>query len=151
MQNDSAGQKPTHTIRNAALSIALAGVLIFLILFVKQVLSIRNEILSGTYDFERYGEDISGSGGANIDQSRTFDVATQDDPSLGPPDAAVTIVEFGDFECPFCLKAFPIIRSLAQAFKDDVRLVYRDFPLDSIHPTARVAALAGYCAHAQGL
>ncbi len=133
------------------LLLALAGVLIYVALFAVQVLSIRSQILSGTYDFESYGASTSGSGGANVDQAGGYDVATSDDPAIGPEDAALTIVEFGDFECPFCRQSFPIIRSLTQEFKNDVRFVYRDFPLDTIHPDARVAALGGYCAHQQGL
>jgi len=73
------------------------------------------------------------------------------DPVRGAPAAAVTIVEFGDFECPFCRQSYPIIRTLAQEFKDEVRVVYRDFPLETIHPKARFAAAAGYCAEEQDL
>ncbi len=151
MQNFNAEEKPKHTVRNAVLALVGAGVLVYAFFFVAQVLSIRGQILSGTYDFDAYGASTSGSGGANVDREGTYDVATSDDPSLGPANAKVTIVEFGDFECPFCKQSFPIIRTLMQEFKDDARLVYRDFPLETIHPKARFAALAGYCAEEQGL
>ncbi|MBI1961358.1 MAG: DsbA family protein [Parcubacteria group bacterium] len=151
MQNFNAEEKPKHTFRNMALAVLAAGVVLYLIFFIIRVLSIRSQILSGEYNFDEYGAQISGTGGANYDQSGTYDVVTSDDPSLGPASAAVTIVEFGDFECPFCRQSFPIIRTLTQEFKDDVRLVYRDFPLETIHPKARFAALAGYCAEEQGL
>jgi len=78
-----------------------------------------------------------------------IDVASDDDPSLGPPDAPVTIVEFLDFECPFCLKMFPIIRELAAKYPEKIRYVVRDFPLSDLHPNAMLAAEAGACAHAQ--
>ncbi len=77
-------------------------------------------------------------------------IATNDDPSIGPPTAAVTIVEFSDFECPFCKQAFPIIRELMATYSDRVRYIYRDFPVSEIHDNAQKAAEAGACAHAQG-
>ncbi|MBI2050595.1 MAG: DsbA family protein [Parcubacteria group bacterium] len=159
MQNFNAEEKPKRTVRNATLALLGAGMLVYAVFFAIQVFSIRSQILSGTYDpsgilgtsFDAYGARTSGAGGANVDQRGAYDVATFDDPSLGPANAKVTIVEFGDFECPFCKQSFPIIRTLAQEFKDDVRLVYRDFPLETIHPKARFAAAAGYCAEEQGL
>ena len=71
-------------------------------------------------------------------------------PTLGPADAKVTIVEFSDFECPFCKASFLTIRSLLNEFPDDVRLVYRHFPLRTIHPLAQDLAHASMCAHDQG-
>ena len=73
------------------------------------------------------------------------DVVTSDDPSLGPDDAAITIVEFGDFQCPFCREAFPIVRELMTAYAGKVRFIYRDFPVSSLHPDAELAAVAGEC------
>lgn len=77
-------------------------------------------------------------------------IATDDDPSIGPMTAAVTIVEFSDFECPFCKQAFPIIRELMATYGDRVRYIYRDFPVSEIHDNAEKAAEAGACANAQG-
>lgn len=77
-------------------------------------------------------------------------IATDDDPSIGPASALVTIVEFSDFECPFCQQAFPIIRELMATYGGRVRYVYRDFPVSEIHDNAQKAAEAGTCAHAQG-
>ncbi len=79
----------------------------------------------------------------------TARLLTDDDPFMGPRDARVTIVEFGDFECPFCLQAFPIIRELMAVYSDRVRFIYRDFPVSEIHSSAQKAAEAGECAHAQ--
>lgn len=59
----------------------------------------------------------------------------------GPRDAAVTIVEYGDVECPYCGKLEPVLRKLLQRH-DDVRLVFRHFPLVDVHPHAYSAALA---------
>jgi predicted DsbA family dithiol-disulfide isomerase len=71
-------------------------------------------------------------------------------PSRGPANAPVTIVEFSDFECPFCSRALPAIEEVMERYPDDVRLVYRHMPLDRIHKRARVAAEASHCAHDQG-
>lgn len=70
--------------------------------------------------------------------------------SLGPVDAAVTVVEFGDFECPACGSLHPILQQLKAANKDaPVRFVYRHFPL-SQHPNAQLAAEASVEAARQG-
>jgi protein-disulfide isomerase len=80
-------------------------------------------------------------------------VSVGDGPSLGKPSAPVTLVEFSDYQCPFCARFF---KQTFAALKTDyidtgkVRYVFRDFPLDTIHPQARKAAEAGHCAGAQG-
>ena len=78
------------------------------------------------------------------------DVATAGHPSRGPADAVVTIVEFSDFECPFCGALFPALKALEKSYPDTVRLVYRQFPLTSIHPYAQKAGEASLCALEQG-
>ncbi|NVB37993.1 thioredoxin domain-containing protein [Pseudenhygromyxa sp. WMMC2535] len=70
-------------------------------------------------------------------------------PSRGPADAPVTIVMFSDFECPYCEEALATITALQADYPDEIRLVYKAFPLNR-HPTAMLAALIGYSAHAQG-
>jgi len=70
-------------------------------------------------------------------------------PTLGPDDAKITIVEFSDFGCPFCKASFPVIRQILSQYPDDVRLVYRHFPVDSLHPDASELAHASMCAHEQ--
>ena len=74
-------------------------------------------------------------------------------PGLGKPDAPVTVVEFSDYECPFCQRHFAnTLPALKKDYIDagKVRYVFRDFPLDSIHPQARKAAEAAHCAGEQG-
>ncbi len=73
-----------------------------------------------------------------------------DDPSIGPENAAVTLVMFEDFECPYCEQLFPVIVAARKQYANDIRFVYRDFPLTDIHPNAQKAAEAGNCANAQG-
>lgn len=70
-------------------------------------------------------------------------------PSKGPANAPVTIVEFSDFECPFCVKAEPTVKALLAKYPDKIKLVYRDFPLP-MHPHAPKAAEAAHCAEDQG-
>jgi protein-disulfide isomerase len=76
-------------------------------------------------------------------------VAVDDDPAKGPANAPVTIVEFSDFQCPFCGRAEATVKQVLDNYKDKVRFVYRDFPL-GMHPYAPKAAEAAECAHEQG-
>jgi len=79
-----------------------------------------------------------------------YDVPEDDDPVYGPDEAPITIIEFSDFECPYCrrwhLEVWPQIEA---TYGDQVRQVYRDFPLTSIHPNATPAAAAANCAGEQ--
>lgn len=71
-------------------------------------------------------------------------------PTTGPAEAPVTIVEFSDYQCPFCRRAHPNLKEVLRRYPEQVKLVYRHFPLDSIHPQARAAAEASACAQEQG-
>lgn len=71
------------------------------------------------------------------------------DHSQGPNSAPVTLVEYGDYECPHCDQANLIVKELRRRFGDDVRFVFRHFPLVSIHPHAQRAAEAAEAAAAQ--
>lgn len=80
-----------------------------------------------------------------------YDVAVPSDaPALGSPKAAVTIVEFADYQCPFCHQAQTTVDEVLKRYPGQVRLVHRDFPLDGIHPRATPAARASRCAGEQG-
>lgn len=81
---------------------------------------------------------------------RRYAVSEDDDPVWGPDDAPITIIEFSDYECPYCQKwhiqIWPLIQ---EAYPDQIRLVYRDFPLTNIHFNATPAAAAANCAAEQ--
>lgn len=84
-------------------------------------------------------------------QSNLDKLTLKDQPSFGPSDAPVTIVEFGDFECPDCKAEAPILRhDMPEAFDGKVRVVFKNYPLESIHPWALAAAIDGRCVYRQG-
>ena len=76
-------------------------------------------------------------------------VSSDDDPWTGTADAPVTIIEFSDFECPYCRLSVPVLKELLSKYRGRVKLVYRDFPGPN-HPQAQQAALAAQCAAEQG-
>ena len=75
-------------------------------------------------------------------------IQMNDAPSLGDPTAPVTLVEFSDFQCPVCRGLHDVLRGMLPNYPQ-VRVVFKDFPLESLHPWARTAALAGRCAYQQ--
>jgi len=82
-----------------------------------------------------------------------FRVSLDDDPVKGNPDAPVTVVEYSDFQCPFCSRFFT--QTLPQLEKNyidtgKIKFVYKDLPLDNLHPNARPAHIASECADEQG-
>lgn len=80
-------------------------------------------------------------------------ISMDDDPVIGDPDAPITIIEFSDFQCPFCARfnaqTLPLIFD-EYIQQGKVKLVFRDFPLQNIHPNALPAAIAAECANEQG-
>ena len=70
-------------------------------------------------------------------------------PMLGDAHAPVTLVEYADFECPMCRSLHDAVRGMLPKYAGKIRLVFKDFPIEQIHPWARTAALAGRCAYDQ--
>ena len=81
---------------------------------------------------------------------RRANVSIEGAPVRGDASAAVTIVEFSDFHCPFCRTVQPTLLQLLERYKGKVKVVYRDLPLDGLHPNARRASEAARCAGEQG-
>ena len=73
-------------------------------------------------------------------------IQMKDAPSIGDPKAPVTLVEFSDFQCPVCRNLHDVLRGMLANYPQ-VRVVFKDFPIESLHPWARTAALAGRCAY----
>lgn len=65
---------------------------------------------------------------------------TERDHAMGPADAPVTLVEYGDYECPYCGEAYPVLKAVQQALGDRLRFVFRNFPISELHPDAMRAA-----------
>jgi protein-disulfide isomerase len=83
---------------------------------------------------------------------KRYDVPVDDDPVLGAADAPITLIEFSDFECPYCRQWHEqVFGRLKQEYASQVRFVYRDFPLIGVHANAESAALAANCANEQGV
>ncbi len=107
-------------------------------------------------DVSRTTEELAAAETARTETARTasrgraqsLKAATADLPSRGPANAPVTIVEFSDFECPYCRLANGTVEQLLQRYPNDVRLVYAHFPLD-MHAWAQPAAVAATCAARQ--
>ena len=118
-------------------SVVLAPLLAWSVLQVVKRLpaSVRARQIAGT------AEDI-------LDLSREVD--PEQDHIRGAEDAPVTLVEYGDFECPYCGQAEQVIRELLGSFGDDLRYVWRHVPLNDVHPNAQLAAEASEAAAAQG-
>ena len=76
-------------------------------------------------------------------------IQMKDAPSVGDPKAAVTLVEYSDFECPVCRSLHDVLRGMLPNYAGKVRIVFKDFPLEQLHPWARTAAIAGRCAYQQ--
>lgn len=81
-----------------------------------------------------------------------FPIDADDDPFVGPADAPIEIIEFSDYQCPFCARfRAQTLDVILDTYPEQVKFVYRDFPLDNIHPQARDAAVAANCAGEQDL
>ena len=77
-------------------------------------------------------------------------VGEGNNPAKGPAGAPITVVEFSDFQCPFCARVGPTLKKLEETYKDKIRIVFRDLPLLNNHKNAGVAAEAAQCANDQG-
>jgi protein-disulfide isomerase len=100
-----------------------------------------------------WGRDASGANAntaVSVNQNvKRYTVPIDGNPSLGPEDAPITIVEFSDYQCPYCVRWYKEVhKRLLDTYKDKVRFVYRDFPLE-FHPEALPAAEAANCAGEQ--
>lgn len=68
----------------------------------------------------------------------------------GNPSATIELLEYGDYQCPYCGRAYPIVKSIKERLGDDLKFVFRNFPLTKIHPQAKLASVATEAASLQG-
>jgi protein-disulfide isomerase len=86
-----------------------------------------------------------------VDPNKVYTINLGDSPVRGPKDAKVTIVEWADYQCPFCAQSAPLVNQVLQAYPKDVRYVFKQFPLPAtMHPNALPAAKAAIAANKQG-
>ena len=120
-----------------------AGYLIFALPLTKQLSSANAELAA-----LRSGGDPAAAVPQNV---KRYDIPTEGFPSYGPKDAPITIVEFSDYECPYCKQWHEQVwNPLEKKYGSQIRLVYRDFPLYGLHNNAAPAAEAAHCADEQG-
>lgn len=127
-----------------------ALVALFLLFFAWRVASYYQAIQSGDLSaLPQFPSNFTEGNFADKGSTARADVVSLDDPTEGELSAPLTIVQFADFECPYSKEVFPTLRQVVGEHASKVRLIIRDFPLDEIHPNARVAAAAANCADEQ--
>ncbi|MCB1138565.1 MAG: thioredoxin domain-containing protein [Leptospiraceae bacterium] len=90
---------------------------------------------------EQYGLEVN----PNLPALPAVDIAVDDDPVRGNPKAEVTVVEFSDFDCPYCIRIQPTARMIREKYGDRIKWVFKDFPLNQIHPDAMGRHVAANC------
>lgn len=88
----------------------------------------------------------SGSSSTPVVNENVREVSTTEDMIVGNPDAKVAIIKYSDFQCPACASYNPVLNQVLNTYEDDVMIVYRNFPIRSIHQNAVIAAQAAYAA-----
>lgn len=104
----------------------------------------RERVLKALTDSLRQGTDV-----VVLLEPFRVELNNEGSPTLGPEDAPVTLVEFSDFECPYCGRFYRTLKQLRENYADELRVVYRQFPINT-HPNAYRAAQASLCAYDQG-
>jgi protein-disulfide isomerase len=148
-------EEPGSRTERIIATLGVGIILLLLFAFSWRVYSFYQQIKYGTVDLSqlRYSSTAARTESLKIlagEAPGSGVLASLDDPSLGSPKAKVTVVEFADFGCPFSAEENYVVRALAKEFPDTVRFIFRDFPLDELHPGATLAAQAGGCAADQG-
>lgn len=143
-----------HKKRSWIGTIVTLVILFLLGLFVWRVVFFTTQIRSGNLNlsdlnFSQTVSTITKLASEPI-KDQVFDVVLKNRPTLGNPNAPVTIVEFADFGCPFSRTSSFVMRSLASKYPNQFQYIYRDFPLIELHPLAQTASEAAACANEQG-
>jgi protein-disulfide isomerase len=119
--------------------------IVFLLILVSVILGTAIFIYNLVYFLEK-GEDQN----ANSPLNKNVSIETADDPAMGAETPLITIVEFADFQCPYCKEEAPILRKVLLDYNNEIKVIFRDFPISASHSDAVAAALAANCANEQG-
>lgn len=158
LRNEDAAPKPSgrfsmHRMLGTLGFLAVLGVVC---VFSWRVFAFYRDIRSGeinpalgytTTDFSRAATAFAARAAANGGGSG--EILGENDPTLGAEDAKIVLVEFGDFGCPFSREVAPIVRAIVKQYPDEIQFMYRDYPIDDLHPGASLAAEGGGCAQEQ--
>lgn len=137
-------------------TLGFVAVLGIVSLFSWRVFAFYRDIRSGdinpalgytTTDFSRAATAFAAQAAANSGGSG--EILGENDPTLGADDSKIVLVEFGDFGCPYSREVAPIVRAIVKQYPEDIQFMYRDFPIDDLHPGASLAAEGGGCAGEQ--
>ncbi len=148
-QSESSPDKPSNPDEKKGGSASLTGVVGFLAtlaigFFAGRELDARYHIGERVRSFFTGGPEVKAE-----DDSRYKADLRGDEPQLGPDDALVTIIEYSDFQCPYCAKAAPVVKQVVDSYAPDVRVIFKQYPLPN-HSKAIPAGKAAYAAHKQG-
>ena len=117
----------------------------------KQIKDSQRQILAKLADLEKKIEGAKPvAARPQIDPNKVYAIPARSSPFKGPENAPVVLVEFSDFQCPFCAQMPPVINEVLKAYPNEVKFVYKELPLISIHPYALGAAKAAVAAQRQG-
>lgn len=104
----------------------------------------------GSDDAADYSQNLQEASKAGAFKPKKQQISAGDAPNKGPENAPVVIVEYSDFQCPYCQRGYQTMKQVLSAYGEKIRLVYKNFPLISIHPHAQKTAEAAVCAADQG-
>jgi protein-disulfide isomerase len=141
---------PRRGVSSVLVTVITVLALALVLAFLWRVYGYFRQIRSGVVSLPQFSSSFSASGRLDGAAAVGAEIATVDDPSTGPKDAKLTVVEFLDYQCPYCNQVSSTVRELTSTYGDRVRFVIRDFPVIDIHPDAAYAAEAAGCAEAQG-
>lgn len=141
--------KPKHNIFLYVLLVAVLGSIIYIGVIIYHGTQTSSEDVIASIS-DSYSNDLSldSSGLGSLDANANLE--TQDDPSFGSREAKVHIIEFGDFECPYCNQELTVVKQLQARYGNQIFFQFRDFPVVNAHPNALNAAIAASCAYQQG-